>query len=454
MREQIRLWFYSQLFMSVALVDRAPFQAVLGYEKMLDEQGREMHGSWGNMIDAEEAFERMGADVMRWQYCAQPPNQNLLFGYGPAHEIKRRLLTFWNSVAFLVTYANIEKFEPRFEDLATGPTGGEGVRPLDRWLVARTQELVAEATEALEKQLTFHLLRAFERFVDDLSNWYIRRSRKRFYSYDEAAFRTLWYALLQAIRVVSPVMPFLAEHLWRELVGEACVDAPESVFLAGWPETVEALADPALLAEVDEVREIVELGRQVRAEENIKLRQPLRRAFVHGSNAVQAHADEIRAELRVKEVELHEAPRVHVSYKPNLRILGPKLGTALPDVKAALEHGEVEPLPDGGVRAADHELAPEELLIERAKEPGWAHSERFSVGLDTHVDDELELEGRVLDLIHSIQRLRKEAGLEITDRIVLTLPEDGDLLRHEEWIKSETLATRIEHGPELSVAKA
>ena len=121
MREQIRLWFYSQLFMSVALVGRAPFREVLGYEKMLDERGREMHGSWGNMIEAEEAFERMGADVMRWQFCAQPPDRNLLFGYGPAHETKRRLLTLWNSVRFLVDYANIEGFRPSYEDLAAGP---------------------------------------------------------------------------------------------------------------------------------------------------------------------------------------------------------------------------------------------------------------------------------------------------------------------------------------------
>ena len=146
MREQIRLWFYSQLFMSVVLTGRAPFRRVLGYEKMLDESGREMHGSWGNMIQAEDAFAQMGADVMRWQYCAQPPNQNLLFGFGPAHEIRRGLLTFWNSVKFLVDYGNIEKFEPSWSQLE--PDGSE-LRPLDRWLVARTQQLVAGGDRGL-----------------------------------------------------------------------------------------------------------------------------------------------------------------------------------------------------------------------------------------------------------------------------------------------------------------
>ena len=140
MREQIRLWFYSQLFMSVVLVGRAPFRRVLGYEKMLDETGREMHGSWGNMIDAEDAFERMGADVMRWQYCAQPPDRNLLFGFGPAHEIKRKLLTLWNSVSFLVHYANIDGFEPTLADLDDGPAGrAAAARPLARRAHARVR---------------------------------------------------------------------------------------------------------------------------------------------------------------------------------------------------------------------------------------------------------------------------------------------------------------------------
>src|SRR5947208_9115406 len=149
-----------------------------------------MHGSWGNMIEAEDAFARMGADVMRWQYSAQPPNQNLLFGFGPAHEIKRKLLTLWNSIKFLVDYGNIESFEPVVSDLDNSPPAE---RPLDRWLVERTHALVHEAEAAYEATLTVNVIRALESFVDDLSNWYIRRSRRRFYAYDDAAFRTLWY---------------------------------------------------------------------------------------------------------------------------------------------------------------------------------------------------------------------------------------------------------------------
>ena len=455
MREQIRLWFYSQLLMSVVLTGGAPFRRVLGYEKMLDERGQEMHGSWGNMIDAEDAFARMGADVMRWQYCAQPPNQNLLFGFGPAEEIKRRLLTIWNSASFFIQYAEIEGFRPTYADLERGPDCE--LRPLDRWLLARTDKLVAEATEALEATLTFQLIGAFERFVDDLSNWYIRRSRRRFYSFDEAAFRTLWVALAQALRVISPVVPFLAEHLWRNLVAEACEGAPESVFLASWPEEREL--DEALLAEIGAVRRIVELGRQARAQAELKLRQPLRRLVVQGApGAAEAHAGEISEELRVKEVVFGTVEATEVRVKPNLPVLGPKLGKELGAVRAALEAGEWEQEGDS-FRVLGMLLGPDEVLVERRAREGWALAEddSITVALDTTLDPELELEGRVLDLIHKLNTMRKEQGLALTDRITVTLPEsDADLLAHADWIKDEVLALAIETdgGTEPRIAKA
>ncbi len=241
MREQIRLWFYSQHFMSVALTGRAPYRQVLGYEKMLDESGREMHKSWGNAIEAGEAFERMGADVMRWQYCAQPPNQNLLFGFGPGREIQRKLLTLWNSVKFFVDYANIDAFQPAWGD----PPKESELRPLDRWLIDRTHALVRDATTAYESFLTVDVIRAYEEFVDDLSNWYIRRSRRRFWEGDRVALHVLWYALVQSLRVVAPMMPFLAEHLWQVLVRDVDGKPPASVHLAGWPDAAPARREPA-----------------------------------------------------------------------------------------------------------------------------------------------------------------------------------------------------------------
>jgi isoleucyl-tRNA synthetase len=458
MREQIRLWFYSQSFMAVTLVGRSPYRAVLTYEKLLDETGREMHRSWGNAIAADEALESMGADVMRFQFCAQAPGQNLRFGYGPATEVKRRLLTFWNSLSFLATYARIEDFRPAYGDLSSGPGGVEGLRPLDRWLLARVQSLVAESTDAYERFWTPSVTRAFDAFVEDLSNWYIRRSRRRFYSYDEAAFRTLWYALAQSLRVIAPVMPFLAEWAWGRVVASVCEEAPESVFLAGWPEVVEELRDEGLLGDMEEVRAVVELGHQVRAEENVKLRQPLRRAYVASTDALRHYEDIVKDELRVKEIEFDERPLAPgFTYKPNLPVLGPRLGKDLPQVKRALEADEIEEDRDGYLIVAGHRLDPStEVIVERKKQRGWAHTDQLSVGLDFEIDDELETEGRVLDLIHAVNSLRRERGLELTDRIAVTLPAaDADLLsRHADWIKEETLAVRIEaNGSELTIDK-
>jgi isoleucyl-tRNA synthetase len=446
MREQIRLWFYSQFFMSVALVGKAPYRRVLGYEKMLDETGREMHASWGNTIKAEDAFAQMGADVMRWQYCAQPSDRNLLFGFGPAHEIKRKLLTFWNSVKFLVDYGNIEGFTPSWSELE--PRGE--LRPLDRWLVERTKQLVADATDAYEATVTVDVIRAFEAFVDDVSNWYIRRSRRRFYSFDEAAFASLWYALVQSLRVVAPIMPFLADHLWRNLVQ----DGPESVHLAAWPDP--GASDRSLLAEIAEVRRVVELGRQARASSQLKLRQPLRRLVVAGASPIaHGHADEIADELRVKEVEFGVVEASELRVKPNLPVLGPKLGAALRDVRERLARGEFEELDGGRFQVDGHVLEPDEVLVERVGRAGWAVAADagLTVALDTALDDELLLEARLLDRIHEVNVLRKESGLEITDRIKLWLP-DADLVgRFRDRIASETLAVELSDG-ELRLEKA
>ncbi|MHB1594090.1 MAG: isoleucine--tRNA ligase [Streptosporangiaceae bacterium] len=451
MREQIRLWFYSQLFMSVTLTGGAPYRRVLGYEKMLDEKGREMHGSWGNTIRAEDAFARMGADVMRWQYCAQPPNQNLLFGFGPGKEIQRKLLTLWNSVSFLASYANTAGFTPEFADLdrAFGAAGSDdpwpGLASLDRWLLARTSRLVAEATAGYEQYLTVSVLRAFESYLDDLSNWYIRRSRRRFWNSDPAALRTLWTSLVQALRVIAPVTPFLTEHLWRFLVVGPCPEAPESVFLAGWPQP--GPIDERLLADVAAVRQVVDLGRRARAGSRLKLRQPLRALIVEGAPGIEAYLPEIADELRVKEVRLERIESSGLRVRPNFPVLAPRLGASMPLVKKALDAGEFSDLGDGRFRVLDFVLEPAEVLVERLEKAGWwvASDEGLTVALDTSLDDELRREGRVYETIHQVNTMRKEAGLGLSDRIRLTLRRsDADLLGYQDWIAGEVLAVSVE----------
>jgi isoleucyl-tRNA synthetase len=368
------------LFMSVTLEGRAPYGRVLAYERVRDEHGREMHKSTGNAIAADDAIEQMGADVMRWMYSEQVPSQNLNFGFGPAHEIKRRLLTLWNSVKFFVDYANVS------------PEGeADELEPLDRWLLSRVEQLVAEATDAYERYWTPDVISSFEAFVDDLSNWYIRRSRRRFWNGEAAALDTLRKALTRSLVVIAPVMPFLAEHLWRVL------------------------------------------------------RQPLRRLVVEGAPLAERHADEIREELRVKDVEFGTVEASELRVKPNLPVLGPKLGKELGAVRAALEAGDFEEA-NGGFRVAGHDLSADEVLVERTGKEGWAVAGAggVTVALDTALDAELEVEGRVLDLIHELNSMRKQAGLELTDRIVVTLPVSAsDLLAHEDWIKEEVLAVEI-----------
>jgi isoleucyl-tRNA synthetase len=356
--------------------------------------------------------------------------------------VKRRLLTLWNSAGFLVTYANIAGWEPKW---GTEPSSQHA---LDRWLGARTAQLVAEAEAAYDRYWTPALTAAFESYVEDLSNWYIRRSRRRFWDGETAALGTLWWSLAQALRVVGPAMPFLAEHLWSALVP----DGPDSVHLAGWPET--SAPEEPLLEEMAAVRRVVELGRQARAQSGLKLRQPLRRLVVQGAEEARSQAEEIADELSVKKVEWGPVEATDLRVKPNLPVLGPKLGKELAAVRAKLEAGEFEELEGGGVRVDGHELSPEEVIVERRGKEGWAVAgeDGLTVALDLALDAELELEGRARDLIRRVNTMRKEAGLEITDRIVLTLP--AEFAPHEEWIARETLATRVEYGDEPRIEKA
>jgi isoleucyl-tRNA synthetase len=399
-----------------------------------------MHKSAGNSIELNDALDRMGADVARWLYCAQPSNQPLRFGYGLGDEVKRRLLTFWNSVSFFVTYASIAGFDPG--------AGSSEAQPLDRWLESRTAQLVRDATAEYERYWTPGVVGAFDSYMEDLSNWYIRRSRRRFWDDDPSALAALYDSLTKALCVIAPVMPFLSDRLWRHLVGQE-----ESVHLAPWPE-VEAV-DDALLAEVADVRRIVELGRRARDEARLKLRQPLRRLVTEGAPLAASHAEEIADELRVKEVVFGEVDASELRVKPNLPVLGPKLGAKLSAVREQLARGEFQELDGGRFQVDGHVLEPNEVLVEHVGREGWAVASEsgVTVALETALDDELLLEAKLLDRVHEVNVLRRDSGLAITDRIKLWLP-DADLIeRYRERLMSETLAVAVELG-ELRIARA
>ena len=399
---------------------------------------------------------------MRWMYCSQPPSQNIRFGYGPAEEVKRKLLTLWNSAAFFIQYAQIAEFAPTYDDLIAGPRA-DALTDLDRWLVSRTHELMAECAASYDGYLTAGVTEELERYIDDLSNWYIRLNRRRFWEEtDDAAFRTLWFGLVQSIRVVGPIMPFLAEHLWQRLVVGVVADAPKSVFLAGWPESSSDAIEAELLATMGATRRVVELGRAARSSAGVKLRQPLPRLVVEGGEEAEAHSQLIEAELRVRAVAFAEIEGSSVRAKPDLPSLGPKLGKELPLVRQALADGQFDLLGGGGVAVLGHELAAEEVYLERSAPDGFAIGEETGlvVALDTRIDDELALEGRALDVIHELQRMRRDAGLELTDRIEIRYGAGDGLAEvfetHGTRIAGETLAVKVGPGPGdgLEIAKA
>ena len=475
MREQIRLWFYAMLFMSVTLEDTAPYQQVLVYEKVHDEHDRPMHKSHGNAIEFNTAAERMGADVMRWIYAGQNVKVNLRFGYGIAEEVVRRLLTLWNTYSFFVTYANLDGFNP-----AQGtPVPVAERSELDRWVLSRLHELVRDTRKNLDAFDSASVTRDVEAFVGDLSNWYVRRSRRRFWkSEDDAdkrgAYWTLYEVLTTLTRLIAPIVPFLAEELYQNLVARVDPAQPESVHLAPYPVADERLIDPALMADVALIEKVVELGRAARARTRLKVRQPLREIVVHVRNddeaeALRTHGDQVLEELNIKHLALVEDPAELVSYviKPNLPVLGPKLGKRLGPVRAALQAldpAEVAARVSAGqvislALADDDEplvLSPAEVLVETKQKDGYVVEQEkgLVVALDTTLTEDLRQEGVARDLVRLVNEMRKSAGFAISDRITTTYQvRDGNgqaarlaaaLARFGDYVQQETLSLRLE----------
>jgi isoleucyl-tRNA synthetase len=467
---QFRNWFYSLLTMSVGLEDRSPTRDVFSYALMRDETGREMHKSWGNAIPFDEAADKVGADVMRWLFVGHNPAANLNFGYTPLGEVVRRfLLTLWNSYSFFVTYARLEGFDPTKTSI---PLAERAL--LDRWIVARLHQATGEVRAGLDGYDPPRAGRAIESFVDDLSNWYIRRNRRRFWKTDAgveqptAAYLTLWECLVGLTKLMAPLTPFLAEELYQNLVRSIDQSAPISVHLCDFPAVDEAAVDRALLADMAAVLKVVGLGRAARSKAGVKVRQPLGRALVmvreQGERgAIERLRDQIADELNVKEIEAIQRADELVVYgiRPNLPKLGPKYGKQLGAIRQAL--GAVEPAAvahavsegravtlsvDGGAV----EIAPDEVLVDMQPRPGFAAVEEggYLVGLDTDLTPELVNEGMARDFIRAVNEARKEAGLNVEDQIDLWYRGDGAATAaidaYAEVIRREALAANLQAG--------
>jgi isoleucyl-tRNA synthetase len=458
--EQIRLWYYSQLFMSVVLTGRAPYETVLSNEFVYDENGDEFHKTGENFIDFPQAAERAGSDIVRWYYMRHDPAEKVNFGYGVLTEVKRKLLVLWNTYAFFVTYANLDRFDPA---AAQVPPKERPV--IDRWLLSTLHRLVRDTRASLDAYDAQNAALRTEAFWDDLSTWYVRRNRSRFWkTKDErdslAAYQTMYEALTTLMRLFAPFMPFIAEEIHQNLVRNATAGAPASVHHSDYPVARTDLIDDELERRMRAARRVVELGRAARSQAKTKVRTPLPklvavfdegdrdRGALDGQDALAAI---VKDELNVKALEIRDRAEglVREVVKPELKSLGPRLGKDLPRVRAALAEGRYERR-DGHIVVEGFELKPEEVLVSHEGEAGHAVARESGlvVALDTALTPELEAEGLARELAHKLNDLRKEAGFEIADRIALRY--DGAVSvtvdRFKDQIAEEVLATSVTRG--------
>ena len=468
---QFRNWFYSLLTMSTVLAGRAPMKVLFGYALVRDEHGEEMHKSKGNAIWFDDAADRIGADVMRWMYASANPATNLNFGYGPASEVVRRFfLPLWNTYSFFVTYARLDGWLP-----SSTPAAVPGGTLLDRWILSRLDSLTGEVGRCLDAYDAAGATRAVERFVEQLSNWYIRRNRRRFWKgqLDDdkaAAYATLHTTLTTLARLVAPIVPHLADSLWENLVAGVTRQAPDSVHLTDFPSPVAGRSDPEVDRAVEVAQRIVALGRSARAAAGLKVRQPIAALRVKlptdseaGLSRDPATAAELVSqvleELNAKRIEFldDESELVERSLRPLLPVVGPRRGPAVADIMRAARAGAWTLLADRRAEIAGLCLEPDEFELVARRREGYevAAEDDLIVALDTQLTPELVAEGVTREVAHRLQAMRRAAGYQISDRIAVAIAGDHALLEmlapRREWLAAETLATELALAPDAAL---
>jgi isoleucyl-tRNA synthetase len=474
--DQTRGWFYSLLAVSTLLFDTASYRNCVCLGLILDPEGQKMSKSRGNVVDPWDVLNLHGADAFRWYYfTSQHPWAGYRFSADTVGEsVRQFLLTLWNTYSFWVLYANAEGLGPGDFDRSPGgaaPPAGEGVGgELDRWAVSRLQGTIATVREHLDGFDSTAAGRAVAAYVDELSNWYVRLNRRRFWDGDRAAFATLRHCLLEATALLAPFIPFVTDEIHANLAGGEAEDFgewPDSVHLRDFPEVDEALRDGELEGAMETVRLTVELGRAARAQATVKMRQPLRRAVIVASDreraVIEELADLVTSELNVKELDFvsEEAELVRYEVRPNYRTLGPRFGSRMPQVAAAVGSLDAAKaaaaVADGRevgitIDGTDHALGPDDVTLVLQPLDGYQVEAvaGHAVALALELDDDLRREGLAREIVHAVQNARRDAGLDITDRISLALEGDEGLLdaarAHEPYLAGETLATSLTFG--------
>ena len=461
--DQTRGWFYSLLAESTLLFNKAPYKNVIVLGHVQDENGQKMSKSKGNAVDPFDALNKYGADAIRWYFYinSAPGLPNRFHGKAVVEGQRKFMSTLWNTYAFFVLYANIDNFD------ATKYTLNYDKLPvMDKWLLSKLNTMVKTVDADLGSYKIPEAARALQEFVDDMSNWYVRRSRERFWAkgmeQDKInAYMTLYTALVTVAKAAAPMIPFMTEDIYQNLVRSIDADAPESIHLCDYPEVNEAWIDKDLEANMEELLEIVVLGRACRNTANIKNRQPIGTMYVKAEKAMDKfYTDIIADELNVKEVKFADDVESFISYsfKPQLRTVGPKYGKLLNGIRTALSEidgtAAMKELRDNGVLVLDIdgnrvELAEEDLLIETAQSEGYVTETdgETSVVLDTNLTPELIQEGFVREIISKVQTMRKEAGFEVMDKIIVYAKDNDKIMdimkANQDEIKREVLAENI-----------
>lgn len=462
--DQTRGWFYSLLAISTLLFNKAPFKNVIVIGHVLDESGQKMSKSKGNAVDPFEVLKTYGADAIRWYfYINSAPWLPNRFHDKAVTEYQRKFMgTLWNTYAFFVLYGNIDNFNPRKYRLEY-----EKLPVMDKWLLSKLNTMVKEVDNYLGTYKVTEAARTLQKFVDDMSNWYVRRSRSRFWAKGMEtdkinAYMTLYTTLVTTCKVIAPMLPFMAEDMYQNLVRNVDKGAPESVHLCDFPKINEEMIDSDMERKMDEVLKIVVLGRAARNTANIKNRQPIGHMYIKAEFLPEYYQKIILDELNVKNMEFVADIREFTSYtfKPQLKTVGPKYGKQLGNIKKVLSELDgnraMDMLDEQGKLSfefdGDHvELTKEDLLIGMTQKQGFVSEMDHAVivALDTHMTSKLIEEGFVREIISKVQTMRKEAGFEVTDYIMIYVQQNesiSSILKvNEAFIKNEVLAESISY---------
>ncbi len=448
---QFRNWFYALIAMSTVLENTNPYRTLLGHSLVKDEQGKEMHKSAGNAIWFDDGAEKMGVDVMRWMYAKQNPTQNMLFGYNVADENRKKILLLWNVYSFFVTYAEIDEFDPNKVVLDKNK-----LSKLDSYILSELNLLIQKSEKNLDNYSVHIAMQDTEAFVEKLANWYVRRSRRRFWKSENdgdkmVAYSTLYTVLFTLVKLLAPFVPFLTESMYQNLKSKK---DPESVHLCDFPKADKSLIDEDLSKEMNQVIEIVGLARAVREKNNIGVRQPLSELLVFGCKLSSEATATISSELNVKLVKFEEdftkADEFAVKKVAlNFRKVGRKLKDKLPVVKKAMETGGYE-LKEGLLEVMGEKLDSSEFFEtwDAKKGYGVESFDKLMVALNLEITDALKTEGLARDIVRVIQDMRKAANFNVDDKIYVSwTTKDAEVVKafedHSEYIAKETLAKDI-----------